>query len=714
MGWKISGAAFRGAPPFLLPILVGILGAACAARPPGGEYFPALVEYSGRRIEEVRFVDPEPFTEDTLEDIVETEPSGCKFLGLPLCVPFTRIGRRDVRLDLRVLRRDIVRLELFYRRNGFFGTQVEPVVEPVGDDVEVSFVIARGDSVIVGELDVTGLEGVLDRDEVLDRLPLEVGDLFDLDEFEASGDTVLAMLASRGHAYAKVLRNFEVDLAAHVARARLEAVPGPRVVIDSIVVIGAEHLGRRATLRQLTFSKGDLLRLDELAESQANLYELPIVQLASVSVAPDSLQVSPGDSTTATVLVRIDEGPVHVVEAAVGYGTVECFRAEGQWVSRSFGGGARRLELVGSLSKIGVGASGFGAICGAFEGDTLANRLDYRFAAELTQPGFMSPRNALSVSAFAERQSEPNVYQREAFGSRWAIVREVGLREVLTTSIELERGKTVANAAVFCFAFLVCQPSDVAALAEYRWRNDLGLNWALDRTDVTVDPTRGYILRSGATWSPAWMGSAISFLRWTGEGSRYRTVRPEWVLALHLRLGTFFGTASIRPGSEFLPPEDRFYAGGAGSVRGYGRNELGPGVYVGEDAVFDPATVDFFPIGGTSVVVGNVELRFPAPFARDVLRLALFVDGGILTTGTGLPPGGESLRITPGFGVGARTPIGPVRLDVGFNPYDPTPGPLYLPDPATDNLIRVADRFAPDRGSFWDRFQLHLTVGQPF
>ena len=72
----------------------------------------------------------------------------------------------------------------------------------------------------------------------------------------------------------------------------------------------------------LTFREGDLLRATELVASQRNLYGLEIVQFAAVTIAPDSLQVDPSDRSRTTVLVQVVEGPVHVVEAAVGYGTV--------------------------------------------------------------------------------------------------------------------------------------------------------------------------------------------------------------------------------------------------------------------------------------------------------------------------------------------------------------------------------------------------------
>ncbi|HEX7051048.1 MAG TPA: BamA/TamA family outer membrane protein [Longimicrobiales bacterium] len=716
--WGPAGAA---AALFVCAVL-GVAG--CAAREGPADRYPGLAAYEGREIERVIFVDPAPYTADTLAQVVETEPSHCRLLGLPICIPFTDIGREERRLDAGTVLRDVRRLALFYRQSGYFGTEVVPAVEPVRpeDGVEVRFVILRGDPVTLESFRVEGVDTVLDAEQLRElraRLPLREGELFDVGDFAASADTVQSTLLELGRAYAQVLRNYAVDTVVDVARATLRAVPGPRVVVDTIVVRGAEQLGRRAVVRQLTFRAGELLRADELVESQRNLYGLELVQFATVSIAPDSLQLTPSDSATATVVVRIVEGPVHVVEAAVGYGTVDCFRTRVEWVSRSFGGGARRLALTGSLSKIGIGRpldAGFGgSICRAFEGDPFADELDYRFSADLTQPWFLSPRNQLALSAYAERQSEPNVFQREAQGARLAVARRLGMRSALTVALDVERASTIALPALFCTAFLVCLPSDIAALSRPRWKNSLGLDWVRDRSVPVVDPVDGYVVRGAVAWAAPWLASEVDFTRGTVEGTRYLSFGRGWSLAGHLELGSFFGTASLNPGEDFLPPEERFYAGGANSVRGFGRNELGPGVYVGDNAVFDSATIRFVPIGGTTLGVANLELRTPVPVLSEYLRLAFFVDAGAV--------GGEEVlrrfrdgawRVTPGIGLRASTPIGPVRLDVAYNPYDPLVAPLYLPDPETEALIRVLDEFQPPPESFLGRFRVHLAVGGPF
>jgi outer membrane protein assembly factor BamA len=709
-------------------VLVVLLAAgtgACASRTGGANEFPELREYDGLEIDVVAFRDTEPFSADSLIKLIATQASRCSLLGIPVCVPFTNFGQEEHYLDPGTVTRDVQRLEMFYRSAGYFGTQVRPEAAPNREDVSVTFVVERGDAIILDSLTLMGTEGVVDPDSLAATLPLQAGEIFNLTEFATSADTVLRAMQVRGHAYATLLRNFTVDTLRDRAAVALEAIPGPRVTVDSIVVRGAETMGRTTALRQLTFARGDLLLLTDLTESQRNLYALDLVQFASVTVAPDSLQAFPDDSSRATVLVALAEASEHEVDAAVGFGTIECFRTEARWADRSFGGGARLLRLRGELSKIGVGQGLGGSVCSAYERDTLAATLDYHASAELVQPYFISPRNNLTFNVFADRQSEPTIFRRTAQGARLALGRRLAPRTTLSAGFDVEHGQTLANASIYCVAFQVCLPEDIERLSVARFRNTISASILRDRTDVVIDPTRGTTARVALAWAPPWLLSDVTFIRLILDGSYYRELRPGVVGAASLQLGTFFQSATIDT-RDFLPPEERFYAGGATSVRGYDRNALGPGIWLAEPVrdtagvlrrddgvpVPDSAKAEFVPTGGTALIVGNVEVRFPSPFMRDILRLAAFVDAGSVGSGNLWDRQEVQLRLTPGVGIRMHTPVGPVRIDIAYNPHQLTEGALFVRDETA--LYRVRDHFRPERASFLSRLRVHLGVGQAF
>lgn len=707
---------------------------ACGVRSTAADLYPQVAEHQGRRITEVRFIGGAPFGADTLSQLVETQPSRCRFLGLPICVPLTRIGREEHRVNVARIAADVETLERFYRISGYFNTRVDPAVEPRGDNAEVRFSIARGDPIVLDQLSITGTEEIMAPEEALRLLPIQPGDIFHLGQFVATSDAVLRALHRRGYAHAQVLRSFSVDTIDNRAEAALDVVTGPVVTVDSIIVRGVPNLGRQGVLRQMEIEPGDLLRQTDLLESQRNLYQLEVVSLVSVTVAPDTLQRDPEDLSRSTVLVSVVEAPLREVEAAVGFGTQECLRTEGRWVHRSFLGGARRLSVFGSVTRLGTGEPfniGAGrSICpgGTGGGEFGGDAFDYGVSVDFAQPYLFSPRNLLAIRGFAHRQSEPGVYQREGFGGQAGVSRRLGARSGGSVSVEAERATTLASPALFCAAFLVCEPETIALLSRPRLRTELGATYFVDRSNAPLDPSAGFVARTGLSWAAPVFGSDVTFVRWSGEGAHYRQLTDRWVAAFALRLGNFFRTARIDQVEGYLPPEERFYAGGAASVRGFERNGLGPGVYVTDRLQRDedgqlivPADLDprFVPTGGTALAVANAELRMPSPVFPELMRLVVFVDAGVVGARALWDVGPEEWRVTPGAGIRLRTPIGPVRMDVGFNPYDRPAAPLLFTDLETGRVIRVTDSFQPDNGGralqdFFGRLRLHLGIGQAF
>jgi outer membrane protein assembly factor BamA len=424
------------------------------------------------------------------------------------------------------------------------------------------------------------------------------------------------------------------------------------------------------------------------------------------------------------VSVTIAEADVHQVDAAIGFGTIECLRTEASWLSRSFGGGARRLLLSGSVSRIGIGgrtASGIGrSLCRT--DNTFESKVDYRFGADLTQPYFLSPRNQVSLSIAAERESEPGIFQRESRGGRIGLNRRLADRTFVTAAFNAERGRTLASPALYCVAFLVCQVGVTDSLSRTRFRDDVELSIVHDATDLPVDPTNGLNVSAALNWAAEPLGSEISFFRMSAQGGFYRELQPGWVAAIGVRLGNFFRSASLDPSHNFLPPQERFFAGGSNSVRGYDRNALGEGLYVtgavdttdsGDVVPAEGQGVTFTPIGGTSLAITSAELRFPSPLLSEFMRLAVFVDGGAVGTGSLWDLSPRDWRFTPGAGLRLQTPVGPVRFDVAYNPYGATAGPLLVSDDELVTLTRVSDSYRPDQ-SFLSRFHITLGIGQAY
>jgi outer membrane protein insertion porin family/translocation and assembly module TamA len=401
------------------------------------------------------------------------------------------------------------------------------------------------------------------------------------------------------------------------------------------------------------------------------------------------------------------------------------------WTHRNLFGTGRLFDISGRVSKVGVGRPlGFGlerSLCKSLEEDTIgSSRANYNVTALVRQPRFFTPDVTGTTSLFAERRSEFGIYRREEVGGGLALIRETARRVPISLGYRLSYGGTEATAGTFCAFFNACTPDDTERLREKRLLGivSAGISWP--RQNNPLDPSRGHFYAFDVSHSSRATGSASlqTFTRFSGDLAWYRSLGPTVVLSWHLRGGLIFSPrVSLDSASaNFIPPEERFYAGGPNDVRGYDRNELGPVVYV-VNALENDSTGDltlaevdagrlrprFSPTGGNTLAIAQVELRVPAPVWGQRLRLALFVDGGTLYERgqTRLAP--IRFRITPGAGLRLLTPLGPARFDVAYNDYDQPPGALYLQSGGTLTLVRT-DFVQRRRG----RLTYHFSFGQPF
>ncbi len=710
--------------------------AACAAN--GGRAggpFLGLQQYQGREIHDVEVSgDLADVPADSVRRVIATRPSRCSLLGfIPVCLPVLG-GKVEEKLDTEVLARDVVRIQLVFRDNGYYGTRVVPTVDEVeGGKVDVRFNVIPGDRVLLRGLDVTGAEAIIPDSQLIRRLPLKVGEPFRRNDFLAAVDTVRNVLLDRGHAYAQVLRNYAIDTIADVADVNLQAEPGPVVTVDSIIFDGLDRVSERIARQQITFREGSRLRSRDLLRSQRNLYDLELVRFATVEVAPESLQVTPDsleltrDSIGSTVLIRVGEAPRFAVDASAGYGSVDCFRGAVQHTDRNFLGGARRLQVTASVAKVGVGdplnAGLENSLCKAFELDSvradpvdtaITQALNYRLAAEFQQPRLFGTQTSVTVRGYVEQISELGLYVRKDQGAQLGFVRDVGPGTIFSTTFTAERGSTNAHDIFFCIVYEVCRREDIEVLKEPRWSNNLSMGLIRTRVRLNPFPDNGYYVRLGTDVATRFLGSDDQYVRLLGDGSVYRDIGADKVIQVRLLGGTFLN-GLIENG--FIPPQQLFYAGGATTVRGFRRNELGPVLYITRPEVDDTLKSDTIlsATGGRRMLVGTVEVTTPSPIMRGRLRLAAFVDGGRVWGASDTLLHNPPFRFTPGLGVRAASPVGPVRLDVSYNPYPQPRGPLYEIDTQGDIVRLVDPDFRPDKGrGFFRRLTLHVSIGQTF
>lgn len=623
---------------------------------------------------------------------------------------------------------DVLRIQAIYKYSGFPDVQVDTAVQRTSQTVKVTFRITEGAPVVVTQMAVTGIESVRSKSTILGNLPLRQGDPFNRYLLAASSDSIVRRLRNRGYPAALVFRNFDQSIETRQAQVTLEVVPGPLSTIESIRVEGESPIDTSFVRKMVPARAGRVFSQEELFLSQRNLYRTELFQFASVQI--DSANFPSGDSTVPLV-ARIRPGRGHRARASLGYGTTDCFRGGAGWRARNFSGGGRILDLSGRLSKVGVAApldaSLQDNICGLLSEDSIgSDKLNYNLTASLEQPGIFGPLNTGTLALFADRRSEFKIYLREELGGSITLRRE-GLKRVpVTLSYKLSYGGTEASAANFCAFFSACTAEDVALLREKRFLGTLTGSISLPRVNSILDPSQGHYHTAEATVSSVLLGSASTqeFVKLIANGAWYRELDRDIVLSWRVRLGAIFAprVELASQAVNFVPPEERFYAGGPNDVRGFQRNELGPLVYVAETNETDPArilqlierdslAVRFAATGGNTLAVGNIELRIPSPFLSNRMRIAFFVDAGTVWERGREDVAPASFRVTPGLGFRIGTPLGPARLDIAYNGYRRQAGALYRSSLQTGDLVKIADNFTSGKRS---NLTFQFAIGQPF
>ena len=682
-----------------------------------------------RVVRQLKFEGNHAISDEILATVISTTKSS--WFATSWLVRWMGIGEKRY-FDEREFQADVLRLHVFYIRSGYPDAAIDTTVRRDPRDVYITFGIREGQPIRVDSLSVLGIDSFPPRIQraLTTDLPLRSGDVFDRYLMQADADTVTRRLKNHGYPGADVFTSFETSAAARTATVVLDALPGQRAAIGSIRFAGLDKVDTSTAAKFLSTHPGRPFSQEALYESQRNLYASDLFRFASVAI--DTTKYRAGMDSV-PLLVQVSEAKPYRVRAGLGYGTTDCFRGNGAWTARDLLGGGRVLDLSAQASKIGVGKpTSWGlrnGICSTAAQDSIGARLiNYGFNAALRQPAFLSPQNTLTFSGFLERRSEYKVYLREDIGGSITLAHESVRRRIpISGTYTLSYGRTNATDASFCAFLQVCDRQSIDFLQERRRLATITLQGALPRVNNPTDPTRGMRASAEVTWASRLIGSSTpeQFTRLLADAAWYRPLSRSVVLSWHVRGGMIFAPRLVAGGgtggtiSGFVPPEERFYAGGPNDVRGYRRNELGPVVYVTTSHYYDSVSaagafstdsVRVAATGANTLVVGNVELRLPSPVFSSRTRLAVFLDAGALwqrgTTGLST----RLLRVTPGAGIRVATPLGPVRFDLAYNPYRLQPGPLYVTD-STGALTLKRSGFTLSRGG---HFTLHFAVGQPF
>jgi translocation and assembly module TamA len=511
-------------------------------------------------------------------------------------------------------------VRLFYSE-GYYDATALASLDQTGDGTLTAVVsVTPGKRYKLGDIVVTAGPTVppgLARDS----LPLKTGDYIVAATVEGAEANVVLRLPEQGYAFAKVgERDILLDPATVTGDYTLPVDTGPRGTFRKITTsgdkqaFGADHM---EVIRR--YKPGEIYDSRKVDDLRKALVATGL--FSSVAVDPVRTNEAGPDGTEYVDLhVEQDAGPPRTLAGELGYGTGQGFRAEGTWTHRNLfpPEGALIAGVVAGTQEQGVSGtfrrSNAGKRDKTFQAGALVNHQKYDAYEAFTA--------GLNISW--ARQSTP------IFQKRWTY--SYGAEILLSNEQTTIDPATGQNKRLTYF---------IGALP---------VQVGYDRSNDLLNPTKGF--RASVRVSPeaSLQGNVSPYVRGTFDLTGYYPVSDALVIAARTRLGTISGVAR-----DDVAPSRRIYAGGGGSVRGYGYQELGP-----KDANNDP-------IGGRSVNEFAVEGRYR--FGN--YGAVAFVDAGQVYD-SAIP---EFSDMRYGVGIGGRfyTNFGPFRADIAM-PINRQPG----------------------------------------
>lgn len=571
-------------------------------------------------VRQITFTGNSQFSSRTLLGEMATQPR-----------PFLQFWKKGEPYNPPTLEGDLLRIRKYYFDRGFLETtaRVEQVQEDTEKDtVSIEIAIEEGAPTQVEEVRLTGTipPELLPTQEVVAALPLRAGERLNKADFDQSIELLLTRLHNATYARAHVVPNTTVDTDTHTAVVSFELRPGSPTTFGEITIEGEDQVRERAIRRQMRIRQGDPYNADALQESVDAIYGLRMFQAVTPRVLNPEEQGAPLD-----VEIGVRERKPRSVELGFGFSTVEQFRAEARWTHRNIWAEANQFNLSAKGSSIQQAAE-----------------------ASFLMPYFLARRTSLSQTVYARNQprlDDDLLGLGDTFFGIQDTTPGYGLFSVgAETRVRHQFTKVWSGAAGIELSrnqFSDVDPELIGTgVAD---DNTLFIQFAevqRDTSDNLLNPTRGSVLRGELDHSNTALISDASFFKLLLEARYYYPLREKLILA------TRFSIGNIEPyaGSDTVPGNVRFLTGGPGSVRGYAPNRAGPLDSQGR------------PLGGNSLLVGSVEVRFP--IVGD-LGGVVFVDAGnVYSDSFGYDLG--DLRFGAGPGIRYNTPVGPFRLDFGI------------------------------------------------
>ncbi len=465
---------------------------------------------------------------------------------------------------------------------------------------------------------------------IRDNFPLQIGEPIVAARVQGAEARLAVALPQNGYPFAELgQRDILLDTETGEGDYTLPLALGPRARFGAFRTEGDAVFDVSHIARLSRFRPGDLYDSRDVDDLRQALVATGLFN--AIAVVPAQTGEDAGDGTeSATIVVTQDAGPPRTIAASAGYGTGQGFRVEGSWTHRNLfpPEGALIASALAGTQEQGASAT--------FRRSNAGRRdLTFRIAAEVLHSNYDA------YEAYTGRLSVLYSYDSTPIWQK-PFTFAVGGQILATNEQDFNIGTGLLERRTFFIGGLSGQVG-------------------FDRTDDLLDPTGGFRVIALIEPEGSLEGGFNPYLRARADVSAYFSPTDSLVLAGRLRLGTIQGAERVD-----IAPSRRFYAGGGGSVRGFGYQQLGPQAQRANPR-FDPTDPEetarpFLsqPLGGRSVVEGAIELRY----RFGDYGVVGFVDAGQVYEAT--MPDFNDIRLGVGLGGRYYTNFGPVRFDIAI------------------------------------------------
>jgi outer membrane protein assembly complex protein YaeT len=626
--------------------------------------------------------------------------------------PATFMSRRG-RYSEAFRKKDEENISNLYRANGFHDVKITSLVDRdrngESDRVAVSFNIEEGPQWTVESVTLEGIADDARRKNFEKRLASAPGQPFSEENMAADRAAILGWYFSNGYSRADLRASWQPGASPSRARITFAVTEGEVRYVRGVIVTGLKTTSPKLVSKGITLHPGEPLSATEQREMQRKFYDMGLFARVDTAIEDPA-----GETIYKYLLYNFEEANRYTL--ALGFGAQVARFGTPSSSSVSAPGGSTGFSPQASLNVSRLNFLGLGHTV-SLQG--VYSNLQKRGSISYFAPRFQNVEgrnltvallydNSLNVRTFASHRQEASVQLSQKMSKATTILGRLAYRRVSVSDVVIP---------VLLVPQLV-QPVRLGIVSA---------NLVQDRRNDAGNPHSGIYNTADVSLATKVLGSQRSFLRVLGRNATYHQITRTVVFARQTQFGLIapFAAPAGLTNMESVPLPERFFSGGADSLRAVPYNQAGPRD-IGAPLIpgGSASAPSGFPLGGNALLFNNLELRFPLLGAN--LGGVVFHDmGNVYSSISRISPRVRQrdqndfnyMLQAVGFGVRYRTPIGPVRADLAYsiNPpaylgFSGTPAQLLQCGPTSGTLPSFCQ---PGRQRI-SHFQFFFSIGQTF